>query len=735
VAEVVRTAIGRFPLLVYLGTIAVVTAAISGYLWSLAQADGLAGWRLLLAVVIGLLATSQPAVALVNWLATLLVRPSAIPRMDFSSGIPASSSALVVIPTMIASVGNIDDLVEALEVRFLANRDDNLRLGLLTDFRDSPAESMPEDAALLDHASRRIDALNALYGGDAFFLPPSSSMESGRARLDGVRAQARQARRSQLAACATGHASPSERFSRRRGNLAVLAGTRYVITLDTDTQLPRDAARQFVGTMAHPLNRPRFDDRLGRVRGGYGILQPRVSPSLPGMNRSRYARMHSGEPGIDPYTRTVSDVYQDLFGEGSFIGKGIYDIDAFEQSMNGRFPENRILSHDLLEGCYARSGLLSDLELFEDYPATYAADTARRHRWIRGDWQIASWLLPWVPGAGGQRYRNPLSALSLWKIADNLRRSLVPVALLLLLLAAWIALPSALAWTLVAVGIVLVPPLLGSVLQLLRKPRDATLRQHWLRRAIGPTQWGQAGLALACLPHEAFMNADAVLRTTWRILISHRRRLEWTPSGDPASSEAAGLPGSLRSMWPTPAIALATAAYLVLARPSVLVFAAPILLLWLVAPGITWWLSRPLIRPQTTLSDEQQVFLRRLARRTWAFFDTFVGPDDNWLPPDNVQTQPGPAVAHRTSPTNLGLALLANLVARDYGYLPTGRLLERTAKALRSMASLERHRGHFYNRYDTRLQPLTPKYVSTVDSGNLAVTCRRCAPPLVRPTT
>ena len=506
------------------------------------------------------------------------------------------------------------------------------------------------------------------------------------------------------------------------GNLAVLAGTRYVITLDTDTQLPRDAARQFVGTMAHPLNRPRFDDRLGRVRGGYGILQPRVSPSLPGTNRSRYARMHSGEPGIDPYTRTVSDVYQDLFDEGSFIGKGIYDVDAFERSMSGRFPDNRILSHDLLEGCYARSGLLSDLELFEDYPPTYAADTARRHRWIRGDWQIASWLLPWVPGAGGQQYRNPLSALSLWKIADNLRRSLVPVALLLLLLAAWIALPSALAWTLVAVGIVLVPPLLGSVLQLLRKPRDATLRQHLtaaLRSAA--TQWAQAGLALACLPHEACSSADAVLRTTWRILVSRQRRLEWSPSGDPASGSDLVLPGSLRSMWTTPAIALAAAAYLVLARPSVLVFAAPILLLWLVAPGITWWLSRPLVRPQPTLTHEQLVFLRALARRTWAFFETFVGPEDNWLPPDNVQKQPGPAVAHRTSPTNLGLALLANLVAHDFGYLPTGRLLERTARALRSMASLERHRGHFYNWYDTQtLQPLLPKYVSTVDSGNLA---------------
>jgi cyclic beta-1,2-glucan synthetase len=721
--EVVRTAVRRFPLFAYLGTIAVITAAISGYLLSTAQAAGLAGWRLALVTAIAVLATSQLAVALVNWLATMLVKPSAIPRMDFSDGIPASSSTLAVIPTMINSIGNIDDLVEMLEVRFLANRDENLRFGLLTDFRDAATESMPEDGALLDHASRRIEALNTLYGGDAFFLfhRPRRWNPGERAWMGFERKRGKLADLNWLLR-ESSRASASERFSLVVGNLDVLAGTRYVITLDTDTQLPRDAARQMVGTMAHALNRPCFDDRLGRVRGGYGILQPRVSPSLPGTNRSRYARMHSGEAGIDPYTRTVSDVYQDLFDEGSFIGKGIYDVDAFEQSMGGRFPDSRILSHDLLEGCYARSGLLSDVELFEDYPSTYAADAARRHRWMRGDWQIASWLLPWVPGAGGQRYRNPLSALSLWKIADNLRRSLVPIALLLMLLVAWIVLPSALAWTLVAVAIVLVPSLLQSMLQFLRKPQDATVRQHLAGTArSAATQLTQAGLALACLPHEAFAGADAALRTSWRMLVSRRRRLEWSPSGDPASDGEAGLPASLRSMWATPVIALATATCLALMRPSALILAAPILLLWLAAPAVTWWLSRPLIQPRPRLTDEQEVFLRSLARRTWAFFDTFVGPEDNWLPPDNVQTHPGPTVAHRTSPTNLGLALLANLVAHDFGYLSSGRLLDRTARALRSMASLERYRGHFYNWYDTQsLKPLLPIYISTVDSGNFA---------------
>ncbi len=721
--EIVRGAARRASLFAYIGAIAVVTIAISGYLWSIAHADGVDGWRLALLVVAAVVATSQLAVALVNWFVTLLVTPVAMPRMDFSSGIPASSSALVVIPTMITSTGNIDDLVEALEVRFLANRDANLRFGLLTDFRDAATESLPEDGPLLDHAAMRIDALNALYGGDAFFLlhrprrwNPGERVWMGFERKRGKLADLNWLLRE------ASHANVSERFSLVVGNLESLAGTRYVITLDTDTQLPRDAARQFVGTMAHPLNRPVFDHRLGRIRDGHGILQPRVSPSLPGTSHSRYARMHSGESGIDPYTRTVSDVYQDLFDEGSFIGKGIYDVDAFEQSMNGRFPDNRILSHDLLEGSYARSGLVSDLELFEAYPATYAADTARRHRWIRGDWQIASWLLPRVPGAGGQPYRNPLSALSLWKIADNLRRSLAPLALLLLLLAAWIALPSALAWTLVVVGILVVPPLLGSLLELFRKPPDAAWRQHvaaTLRTTA--TRCAHAGLALACLPHEAFISADAVLRTAWRVLVSHRRLLEWSPYAAHAGNGPPELLESIRSMWVAPAIALATTAYLATARPSMLALAAPILLLWLAAPAITWWLSRPLDRPVPRLTHQHQEFVHLLARRTWAFFETFVGPEDNWLPPDNFQRQPGPLVAHRTSPTNMGLALLANLAAHDFGYVPTGRLLERTARALRSMASLERHRGHFYNWYDTQsLQPLLPMYVSTVDSGNLA---------------
>ena len=401
------------------------------------------GWRLGVYVAALLLATSQLAVALVNWFATLVVVPRALPRMDFSTGIPSTSRTLVIVPTFLTTIAGIDDLVEALEVRFLANRDSSLRFGLLTDFPDADAETLPSDEALLLHARLRVEGLNGQYGDDIFYLfhRPRRWNAGERVWMGYERKRGKLADLNWLLRKGASE-SAAERFSLVVGDIEALADTRYVITLDTDTQLPRDAARELVGTMAHPLNRPGYDPARQRVCRGYGILQPRVSPSLPGTSRSRYARLYSGDSGIDPYTRTVSDLYQDWFGEGSFIGKGIYDVDAFEQALNGRFPENRILSHDLLEGCYARSGLLSDVEVFEDHPASYLTDVSRRHRWIRGDWQIASWLLPWVPVGDGRLQRNPLSALSLWKIADNLRRSLVPVALLVLLLAGWLALPS-----------------------------------------------------------------------------------------------------------------------------------------------------------------------------------------------------------------------------------------------------------------------------------------------------
>jgi len=730
--QALRRVCRRFPLLLYGGTILLITAVIAGWLTAKAHTGGFQGWGLGLVGILALVCASHPAVALVNWLATLLAAPRPLPRMDFSKGLPRDLRTLVVVPTMLTSARNIKDLIEALEVRFLANRDDHLHFGLLTDFRDALEETLPEDQPLLRQARQGIEALNEKYQGaegDIFFLfhrprrwNPIERVWMGYERKRGKLADLNRLLRGGATA------APGDRFALVVGETALLTSVKYVITLDTDTQLARDSARQFVGAMAHPLNRARYDQDRQRVVEGYGVLQPRVAVSLPGTSRSRYARMCASEPGIDPYTRAVSDVYQDLFGEGSFIGKGIYEVDAFERALSGRFPENRILSHDLLEGCYARAGLLSDVELYEEYPSRYGADVSRRHRWIRGDWQIARWLLAGIPGPGpepgaaARPRKNPLTLLSRWKIFDNLRRSLTAAALTLLLLLGWTVLPRSWFWTLAVIGIILIPSLITSAMTVLRKPDDVTLGQHLAAAArLAGLHFVQAAFMLVCLPYEAFFSLDAVLRTIWRMLVTHKRLLEWNPSGDSDRNSRTDFIGSLRTMWIGPFVAAAVAIMLAAARPAALAVAGPVLGLWLASPAVAWWISRPLAGRRERLTADQTLFLRRLSRKIWAFFETFVGPDDHWLPPDNYQEHPASVVAHRTSPTNMGLALLANLSAYDFGYIAAGQLVDRTAKTLHTLETLERYQGHFYNWYDTQsLKPLPPRYISSVDSGNLA---------------
>ena len=722
ITGVLRKTGRRFPLFLYVGAITLITVLFAGVLLAKARANGLSDWLLALIGFLSVLSASQLAIALVNWLATLLTSPYLLPRMDFSKGIPPHFRTLVVVPTLLTSTQGIEDLVEALEVRFLANRDENLHFGLLTDFQDAHQETLPEDEPLLRLVETRIEELNEKYSGaksDTFFLfhRPRRWNQQERVWMGYERKRGKLADLNSLLCDGV-----KESFSLIIGDTTILPNIKYVITLDMDTQLPRDSARQFVGAMAHPLNRPQYYEDKQRVCEGYGILQPRVSSSLPGTNRSYYARLYGGEPGIDPYTRAVSDVYQDLFGEGSFIGKGIYDVAAFEQSLRGRFAENRILSHDLLEGCYARAGLLSDVQLYEDYPSLYSADVSRRHRWIRGDWQLVRWLFPSVPGPGGLRLKNPLSALSRWKILDNLRRSLTPAALIFLLLLGWTVLSPFWFWTFAVIGVVLLPALLVSIMELFDKPDDMLLRQH-LATAVHSAgrRFAQAVFELVCLPYEAFFSLDAIVRTAWRLLVTHQRLLEWNPYSDRERLSHTGLVASFRTMWIAPVIASATTMVLAQSNPAALTAAGPILFLWFASPAIAWWISRPLARRAAKLTAAQILFLRKISRKTWAFFEIFIGPQDHWLPPDNYQEYRGATIAHRTSPTNMGLALLANLSAYDFGYIPAGVLVERTANALRTMQALERHRGHFYNWYDTQsLQPLSPRYISTVDSGNLA---------------
>ncbi|MCH5276813.1 MAG: cyclic beta 1-2 glucan synthetase [Desulfovibrionaceae bacterium] len=719
------------PLPLYLGA-ALILTLLSAWPFAAALApdghgEGLPLWLLVPVCLIFALPASSTALSIVNRLALRLTPPAFLPRLDFSHGIPPSCRTMVVVPTMIGSVAQVEALLEKLDVLSLANRDEALQFGLLTDFPDAPEETGPLDQALLEHARRGIDALNQTWQAgpgtraDRFFLCHRPRLwnegegvwmgyERKRGKLAEFNGLLRGKNRDRFLLLAGGALTDPDGLTR--------PPVRYVITLDTDTMLPRDAARELVGAMAHPLNQPAFDSERQRVIAGYGILQPLVGVGLTSAELSPYARLFCCEAGIDPYTRSVSDVYQDLFGQGSFIGKGIYDVDAFERCTGQRFPDNRILSHDLIEGGFARSGLISDVQLYEGYPARYSADVRRRHRWIRGDWQLLPWLLPRVPRRGGGRERNPLSTLSRWKLFDNLRRSLAPPALLIMLITGWLIAPQPLLWTLGLAALLFAPSLADFITGLAGTgPGDS--RPRALLHCLKP-QLAREFLNLAWLPFEAGYCLDAIARTLWREGISHRHLLQWNPSHEAERTAEASLPGLYGLMWICPALAVTLA--MALFRHSVsLAAAAPFLLLWIAAPALAWRLSLP-TRPRIFApTREQSRFLHSLARRIWAFFDHYVRDEDNWLPPDNIQESPVAAVAHRTSPTNMGLALLAHLAAHDFGYLSSGRMLERLERMLNAIHGLERYTGHLYNWYDTRtLKTLHPPYISTVDNGNLA---------------
>jgi cyclic beta-1,2-glucan glucanotransferase len=712
---------GKLPVFLYIFSIFFLAALFACGLFYTANNYVDYPWKILtLVALLSFLGCLQLAVSLVNWLSTVWVQPQLLPRMDFSQGVPTECRSLVVIPTMLSSAAYIEELIEGLEIRYLANRETNVHYGLLTDFMDADVAQLPGDENLVALVKKRIEELNEKYETsqkDTFCLfhrprkwnPREKKWmgyERKRGKLSALNAFLRKRGRND--------------FSLVVGDEETLSNTKYVITLDSDTQLPRESVWKFIATMAHPLNHAVYDPRKKRVTGGYGVLQPRVEPSIPKTAISLYLRMQGSLSGVDPYTQVSSDVYQDVFGEGSFIGKGIYDVDVFEKVLDGVFPENRILSHDLLEGCYIRSGLLSDVYLYEEGPAQYQTDVKRHHRWIRGDWQIGAWMLPFVPDSNGHLVKNKLSALSRWKIFDNLRRSMVSLALTLLLLMGWFELPYPWFWTAVVTIIVLLPLMAAAGWQLINKPEDITIKSHFVEVGISVRDFlVRFVFDMAVLPYEAYKNLDAIIRTNWRMIFSKKKLLQWTPSAASRIHRNDVL-SVYTTMWIAPLLSVITIGFLIYANASAFYVASPILLLWLLAPALAWRLSKEEKEEKPNLSTAQNLFLHKAARKTWSYFEEFVTSKDNWLPPDNFQEQPSLVIAHRTSPTNMGLALLANLAACDFGYMTGKEMAERCKNTLQTMLKLERFSGHFYNWYDTiSLLPLHPRYVSTVDSGNL----------------
>lgn len=718
-ADRLRKSITISPLFWYMAVIALFTFLLCWFILSSTHIYALKNWQLYLLAFLCSIAASQPAILLTNWICNLVIPPQPLPKMDYSQGIPDTAKTLVVIPAMLSSIEEADDLLESLEVRYVANRDANLYFALLTDCKDACEEHMPGDDKLVLHVQNAIHALNRKYAGDdagIFMLFHRSRTWNSSEKL-WMGYERKRGKLEALNALLRG--KKNNDFSVVTGDEKLFPEIKYVITLDADTQLPRESAWKMTATLAHPLNKAIYSPEKQRVTDGYTILQPRVSNSLPGERSSAYARIHSNEPGVDPYTKTTSDVYQDLFKEGSFIGKGIYEVDMFIHALEGRFPENRILSHDLIEGAYARAGFISDVQLYEEYPSTYFSDIKRRHRWIRGDWQIARWLFPIVPSPQKTFRQNPVSALSKWKIFDNLRRSLVPLSIVLILLYNWIFAPGA-GILFAVICTILLPSAIKMLWDIIAKPDDIGLYPHivYTAKNAANTFFLQC-LNIIFLPYEAWMNTDAVVRTAWRIFISKHRLLEWNPYGNTLRSSPKTISQYFKVMWLTPVFALAVMGWLIYTDQPQVVAALLLVTFWLISPAIAYIVSEPRKAKKAVLSSEQLSFLHILSRKTWAFFERFVGAEDNWLPPDNYQENPDPKIAHRTSPTNIGLSLLANLTAYDFGYISAAKLIDRTTRTLTTVQQLEKYKGHLYNWYDTEtLACLQPRYISTVDSGN-----------------
>ena len=709
----------------YMGAGVVVAGAVVGVpLFMLATMNVDGRWLILLGIL-GAVPAIDLAVALVNQLITRAFGATVLPALELANGIPVELRTLIAVPTLLTSRLAIEEQIDRLEIHHLASPEGDLQFALLSDWVDASEEHQNGDEALLGFAVEGIARLNRRYSavseGNRFLLLHRRRVwnESERSWIGWERKRGKLHELNRLLRGAT-----DTTFLKIDGTApAVPNGVRYVITLDADTRLPRDTVRRLIGKMAHPLNKPRFDAFTGLVTEGYAVLQPRVTPSLPvGREGSLFQRIFSSMNGIDPYGSAISDVYQDMFGEGSYAGKGIYDVDAFEAALGNRVPNSTLLSHDLFEGVFARAGLSSDVEVIEEFPSRYDVAASRHHRWARGDWQ----LLPWILGRGSfnaDRKRTKISPMGRWKMLDNLRRTLsAPLSVMALLAGLILPLPAGIIWTLYILATIALPTLLPVAAAVVPRRSGVMMRSHFgaltadLRVALA-----QSGLLITLLAHQTWSMSDAIGRTLVRLFVTRRHLLEWTTAAQAAVGRKPGLLNYYSRMAGAVVIAILTLIVSFISGAGTWPIALSFAIVWISSPALAYWISQsPLVAGRLAIADDDAAKLRLAARRTWRFFETFVTTTENTLPPDNFQEDP-PAIAHRTSPTNIGLYLLSTVSACDFGWIGTTEAVERIEATLATMKRLARFRGHYYNWYDTQdLRPLDPRYISTVDSGNLA---------------
>lgn len=680
---------------------------------------GSAFWPAVTAVIL-LIPCSQFALDIGNAIICHVYRPGMLPKLELKTGISRELSAFVIIPTLLTSPARARELLHQLEVYYLSNREKNLFFALVGDFRDAPSEFQETDDAIVKTMKDGILELNRKYAEDSqdlfYYFHRKRTYNSAQNRWMGWERKRGAIIEFNRLLCGSG----DTHFEIMTGDVGRLPKIKYVITLDADTSLPMGAAKRLIGTIAHPLNRAVVDEETGLVNDGYGLLQPRISVSIPGASRSMFTRIFAGQGGIDPYTTAVSDIYQDIFDEGIFTGKGIYEVDTFQRVLDGRIPENAILSHDLLEGCHLRAGLVSDIELVDGYPAGYGSYAARLHRWVRGDWQLLTWLAGSVRNGNGEKRKNSLSGLSRWKILDNMRRSLLDPALLVLILAGAGLLPgNDLVWIGFALLVTISPITMGFLNMLLTGSLKLKSSNSTVMSGIHAAAC-QSVLLFMLIPHQAYLMSDAIIRTLYRVFVSHKNMLEWVTAADVEANSKNSVSSYVRKMWFSYPAAAAVLLLAVAVSQESLIPAVITAALWTAAPMTMYSISRPTAKKVHLLAESDITLLRKISRKTWRYFEDFANENENFLPPDNYQEDPPKGIAHRTSPTNIGLLLISTLSACDLGYIGLKEMVDRLGKTISTMERMEKWKGHLYNWYDTQtLDTLRPLYVSSVDSGNL----------------
>ncbi|WP_461206771.1 GH36-type glycosyl hydrolase domain-containing protein [Clostridium sp. DL1XJH146] len=664
--------------------------------------------RYTIASLLLIIPCSQIVISILNWSINHLTKPAFIPKIELKDGIGENLKTIVAIPTIINSVDKVEEMISNMEVYYLANCDENIFFALLADFKDWDKKENPEDRKIAKTALEAIKNLNKKYcdKGEEVFYFLCRYRQFNDKEEKWIAWERKRGKLDEFNRLIKGDKNTS--YDIISGNINKLVGSKYIITLDADTKLPRDTAKGLIGAMSHILNKPHLYQGKKMIRRGYGIMQPKISISNISANKTLYSKIFSGETGIDTYTTAVSDVYQDLFGEGIYTGKGIYDIDVFNYMLKDEIPENTVLSHDLLEGSYARCALVTDIELVDGYPAYYNSSSKRLHRWVRGDWQIIDWL----------KNKESINRLSKWKIIDNLRRSLLTPSIVLLTAFSFNVLPDGTDKWLVAAFLALITPLLFDVSEVVASPLKGISLSGKLEgwKMIAE----QVFLIFCFIPYNAYLMLDAIVRTIYRKNISKKHLLEWATAADVEEKSKKDMMDYIKNMLSGSLIGVAILILAFASSVNAGLVMLPTCVLWIVSPAIAYYISKDLEKYNYILSKNEEELLKKLSRKTWAYFEDFLNEESNWLAPDNYQENPANGVAQRTSPTNMGMGLITNTTAYDMGYIDILECIDRIDKTMTSMESLSRYKGHFYNWYDTETKEiLRPEYISTVDSGNL----------------